>query len=109
MPGSPFLDIQPGDRAIPARTYDTPPPIERPAGAVWHRVAFREPVHSVCAEAARPSPVRANVSRPRGATWHAVSPDALHIYRPVRDEPEFADGWDQPGQRTYGSTFSKNI
>src|SRR5438876_5071944 len=107
--GSRFLNIWPGDRAIPARTCDTPPPTERPAGAVWHRVAFREPGHSACAEADRPSPARANVSRPRGATWHAVSPDGSHIYRPVRDEPGCADGWDRPGRRTCDSRCWKNI
>src|SRR2546430_17722110 len=109
MAGFPFLSIRPTDRAIPARTCDTPPPTGRPAGAVWHRVAFREPGHGACAEAARLSPARANVSRPRGATWHEASPNASHTYRPARDGPEFADEWDRPGRRTCDSTFWKNI
>src|SRR6266536_4116876 len=87
MAGSPFLNIQPGDRAIPAKTCGNPLPTGQPVGAIWRRVAFRECAHSAGAEAGRPSPARANVSRPRGATWHAVSRDGLHIYRPVRDEP----------------------
>src|SRR5437667_673078 len=49
MAGSHFRDIGPVDRATPARTCDTPPPTGRPAGAVWHRVAFREPGHGACA------------------------------------------------------------
>jgi hypothetical protein len=109
MAGSPFLNIRPVDRAIPARTYDTPPPTGQPAGAVWHRVAFREPVHSAGAEGARPSPARASVSRRRGVTWHEVSPNASHTYRPARDEPGYAAGSDRPGRRTCDSRFWKNI
>src|SRR5213594_2242212 len=109
MAGFPFLSIRPGDRAIPARICDTPPPTGRPAGAVWHRVAFHERAHNVCAEAARPSPVLVSVSRQPGATWSEVSPNASHTYRLARDEPGYAAGWDRPGQRRCGSKFWKII
>src|SRR5437899_3435366 len=109
MAGSPFLNIRPGDRAIPARTYDTPLPTGQPVGAVWRRVAFHEHAHNAGAEAARPSPARASVSRRRGVTWREASPNASHIYRPARDEPGYAGGWDRPRRRTCDSTFSKNI
>src|SRR5438093_3190421 len=107
--GFPFLSIRPTDRVIPAKTCDTPPPTGRPAEAVWHRVAFRECVHSAGAEAARPSPVRVSVSRPLAATWRGVSPDASHIYHPAPDSPGYGAGWDRPGRRTCDSMFWKNI
>src|SRR5438445_13192177 len=71
--GFPFLSIRPTDRVIPAKTCDTPPPTGRPAGAVWHRVAFHERAHNAGAEAARPSPVRASVSTQPGVTWREAS------------------------------------
>src|SRR6266508_1670394 len=109
MAGSVFLNNRPGDRAIPARTCDTPLPTGQLGGAVWRRVAFHERAHNVCAEAARPSPVRVSVSRRRGVTWREASPNASHIYRPAPDEPGCAAGWDQPVRRTCDSKSWKNI
>src|SRR5947207_8723007 len=109
MAGSPFLNIRPGDQAIPAKTRDIPLPTGQPVGAVWHRAAFHERAHNVCAEAARPSPVRVSVSRQRGGTWSEVSPNASHTYRPVRDEPGYAGGWDRPGGRRCDAKLGKNI
>ena len=109
MAGSPFPNIRPGDRAIPAKTCDMPPPTGQPVAAVWHRAAFHERVHSAGAEAGRPSQVPAGVSRQREVTWREASPNASHIDRRVRDGPEFADGWDRPERRTYDSRCSTNI
>src|SRR4029453_11408428 len=109
MAGSPFLNIRPGDRPISAKTCDTPLPTGQPVGAVWHQVAFRGPVHTVCAEAGRPSPARASVLILRGATWREASPNASHVYRPARDGPGYAAEWDRPARRRCNSKFSRNI
>src|SRR6266513_191047 len=108
MAGFPFLNIRPGDRVIPARTCDTAPPTGQPAGAVWHRAAFHERVRSAGAEAARPSPARADVSRSLEATWHGASPDASHADRPARDEPGYVAGWDRQERQRCDSAFWKN-
>jgi len=41
-----FRDKQPGDRAIPPRTFDIPGPIARLFRAASHPIAFRAPAHS---------------------------------------------------------------
>src|SRR5438046_3456384 len=71
-----FLNIRPGDRAIPPKTCGIPRPIARPVSAVWLLTAFHERAHSVGGATILPSPARANVSKPPATTSHAVAPGA---------------------------------
>src|SRR5438874_13625432 len=84
--GFPFLSIRPTDRAIPAKTCDTRPPTGRPAGAVWHRVAFHQHAYYAGAEAYRHSLVRACVSTQRGVTWRLPSSKSSDIIRHAHDQ-----------------------
>src|SRR5262249_46291936 len=67
-----FPNRHKGDRAIPPKICDIPPPIARPVSAAWDLAAFRARVRNDDAGAAPLFPARANVLRQPAMTSRAA-------------------------------------